>query len=281
MKTFICAQPQTLRDFTDCTYPQGSFCFAQLLRARDIKVNGARVNSNVSLKEGDEVVYYTSARQENAPSHTDIYEDGNLLVADKFSGVSSEGLCSELNTYGVYYPVHRLDRNTCGLILFAKSKEAEKELLRVFKDRDVQKTYMAVCRDGFKEPEKTLTAYMKKDSKEALVKVFASPGRGLQKIITGYKVLQKGGGLALVEVRLYTGKTHQIRAHMSYMGCPVLGDNKYGDEALNRRYGLSRQCLISKRIEFSALSGCFEYLNGMAFQSSFSFDLSEIRPANK
>lgn len=276
MKTFTCTQPQTLRDFTDANFPQGSFCFARLLRAKDIKVNGVRVNKNVALREGDEVVYYTTEKQENAPTHTKVFEDENIYIADKFSGVSSEGLCAELNTYGTFYPVHRLDRNTCGLIVYAKTKEAERELIKAFRERGVQKMYSAICKNCFKLDKQTLTAYLIKDEKSALVKIFDRPREGAQKIITEYSVDDKVQDIALVTVALHTGRTHQIRAHMAHIGCPVLGDNKYGDEALNKKYNLTRQCLLAIRIEFFALSGTLSYLNGRIFESENTLSLEKI-----
>lgn len=280
MKTFTCTQPQTLRDFTDANFPQGSFCFARLLRAKDIKVNGVRVNKNISLRAGDEIVYYTTEKQEKAPTHTKVFEDGNIYIADKLSGVSSEGLCAELNTYGAFYPVHRLDRNTCGLIVYAKTKAAEEELIKAFKERGVQKTYSAICKNCFKQDKQILTAYLVKDEKSSLVKVFDRPRDGAQKIITEYAVEEKAQDIALVTIALHTGRTHQIRAHFAHIGCPVLGDNKYGDEALNKKYNLTRQCLLARRIEFLALSGVLSYLNGRAFESQNALSLKKIYGTN-
>lgn len=276
MKIFTCKQPQSLRDFTDANFPQGSFCFAQLLRAKDIKVNGLRVSKNIVLRAGDEIIYYTTDKQESAPTHNVVFEDDNIYIADKFSGVSSEGLSAELNTCSTFYPVHRLDRNTSGLIVYAKTREAEAELLKAFKERGVKKTYSAICKNCFKADKRILTAYAKKDERNALVRVYDNPTGGAQKMITEYVVEQKMSDLACVTVILHTGRTHQIRAHMAHIGCPVLGDNKYGDEALNKKYGLSRQCLLSKRIEFSALSGILSYLNGFAAESRQSLSMQDI-----
>lgn len=277
MKTFTCSQPQTLRDFTDANFPQGSFCFARLLRAKDIKVNGVRVNKNVSLRAGDEVVYYTTEKQESMPTHGKIFEDENVYVADKLSGVSSEGLSAELNTYGIFYPVHRLDRNTSGLIVYAKTKAAEEALLKAFKERGVQKTYLAICKNCFDSDSQILTAYIKKDPQNALVKVYDTRREGTQNIITEYKVVKKAGDIALVSVILHTGRTHQIRAHMAHIGCPVLGDNKYGDEALNKKYNLFRQCLLATCIKFLQLSGNLSYLNGFVAESKQSLPFYLIK----
>ena len=272
MKIFKCSETQSLRDFTDANYPQGSFVFARLLRARDIKVNGVRVNKNVLLNAGDEVTYYTTGKQESAPTHGLIYEDENIYIADKFSGVSSEGLCAALKACGEIYAVHRLDRNTLGLIVYAKNRGAEAELLKAFKEEGVNKTYIALCKNSFKTDGQTLTAYLKKDAKNSSVSVIDRFSDGAQKIVTEYKVDERMGDIARLTVVLHTGRTHQIRAHMAHIGCPVLGDNKYGDEALNKKYGLARQCLISKRLQFSGLSGVLEYLNGKVFYSKFDLD---------
>lgn len=268
----------SLKDFTDCNYPQGSFCFARLLRDREIKVNGARVFENVALNKGDSVSYYTTPKEEAAPSHCTVYEDGNILIADKFSGVTSEGLCAELNTYGVFYPVHRLDRNTCGLIVYAKTAEAEGELLKAFKTGGMQKTYLAACADKFKKDRDILKAYLVKDEKNSEVKIYDRPQPAALKIVTEYSVLQRKGGVCLAEIKLHTGRTHQIRAQMARIGCPVAGDEKYGDRNLNKKFGVKRQCLVSAKIQFSNLCGGLAYLNGFAAQSLFKISLDSCRP---
>lgn len=268
MKTFTADKKTSLKDFTDCVYPQGGFCLARLLKNKDIKVNGARVSKNVILNCGDEVTYYTTAKQESMPSHKTVYEDENIYIADKLSGVNTEALLSELCGQGEFYAVHRLDRNTQGLIVFAKSKGAEAELLEAFKQRRVKKTYTALCKNNFNSSGATLTAYLKKDEKTSTVKVYDKEVSGAVKIITEYAVVENRGDIALVNVALHTGRTHQIRAHLSFIGCPVLGDEKYGDEALNKKYGLKRQCLVSKTLTFE-FEGELSYLNGKKFESSF------------
>ena len=107
MRTFSVTEDTTLKNFTDAVYPQGSFCLSALLKGRDVKINGVRVNKNTALKKGDTVVYYTDKKQEEMPSHTVVFEDGNVLIADKFSGVSSEALFCELKEKREVYAVHR------------------------------------------------------------------------------------------------------------------------------------------------------------------------------
>lgn len=267
-----------LKEFTDCAYPQGSFCFARLMRDRDIKVNGARVLKNAVLKAGDSVAYYTTPKEEAKPSHRVVFGDAEILVADKFSGVSSEGLCSELNAAGNFYPVHRLDRNTAGLIVYAKTRRAEESLLTAFKEGGIKKTYLAACADNFKSQKSTLTAYLLKDEKNSEVKIYDRPSPSALKIVTEYRVLQKGDGVCLAEITLHTGRTHQIRAHMAHIGCPVVGDEKYGDGALNKKFGVRRQCLVSKKLEFLNLAGGLSYLNGFTVQSFFEISLKKCRP---
>lgn len=268
MKKFAVTKNTTLKEFTDGVYPQGSFCLAALLRGKDIKVNGNRTGKDMPLFAGDEVTYYTTPKQEALLSHKVVFEDENVLIADKFSGVSFEGLLSELCGKGTFYGVHRLDRNTQGLIIFAKNKAAEEELLKAFAERRAIKIYSALCKNNFKKEHETLTAYLLKDEKSAKVKIFDKETRGAVKIVTEYRVIEKRGDVALVRVTLHTGKTHQIRAHMAHIGCPVLGDEKYGDGTLNKKYGLKRQCLISKILAF-CFDGSLSYLNGKQFISSF------------
>lgn len=265
MKKFTAFAQTSLKDFTDCTYPQGSFVFRTLLKKGDIRVNGIKVKENVKVKAGDEVAYYTTAAQEEAKSHMVVYEDENILIADKLSGVTCEGLFYEL---APCLPVHRLDRNTCGLIVLAKNKNAEEELVSAFKQRRVEKTYLCLAKNEFKKQSATLTAYLKKDEKNSLVRIYPAVKGGCAKIITEYKVLENLGDVAQIEVKLHTGKTHQIRAHLAFIGCPVLGDEKYGDGVLNAKYSAKRQILIAKYLRFD-LQGQLSYLNGKTFESSF------------
>lgn len=258
-----------MKSFTGAVYPQGSFCLAALLRDKDIKVNGVRTGRNVQLKKGDEVIYYTTPKQEAMPSHYAVYEDNNVYVADKLSGVETEGLLRELCGKGEFYAVHRLDRNTQGIIIFAKNKQAEEELIAVFRDRGCRKTYLAKCKDNFKKQSGVLTAYLKKDAEKSEVKIYDEPRKGAAEIVTEYRVISSADGIAEVEIVLHTGRTHQIRAHMAHIGCPVLGDEKYGDKAMNNKFGLKRQRLVSKSLQTDA-DGIIGYLKGRAFQSRFT-----------
>ena len=273
MKSFIVKEKCNLKYHADFNCPQASFCFFSLLRNKDIKVNGVRVSKNVKLEEGDEVEYYLSPSQQALITHNTVYEDENIIIADKYSGVTSEGLLAELRQTGEYYAVHRLDRNTEGLIVFAKTGNAEKALSEAFAYRKIQKSYLAVCKNAFKKQEDILCAYLLKDSKNSRVSISDKPVSGAVKIITEYSVLERRGDTALVKIILHTGKTHQIRAHLAHIGCPVLGDGKYGDEIMNKKYKCKRQRLVAKSLKFS-LNGDLQYLNDKIFESAFIPDVA-------
>lgn len=245
MKKFIVTEEQNLKNFTDNTYPQGSLYYNRLLKNKDIRVNGVKVDKNVFLKRGDEVVYYTNEKQESVSLYDILYEDNEVILVDKESGVNAEAVFASLSERGETYFIHRLDRNTQGLILFAKTKQAESILLKAFKDRTVEKKYEAIVFGKLPKAHDTLTACLKKDEKTATVKV--SPNVG-EKIVTEYEVEETNGEMSKVLITLHTGKTHQIRAHMAYVHCPVVGDEKYGDNQKNEDYHAKRQMLLSKHL---------------------------------
>lgn len=267
MKTFTVNQNSTLKAFTDSAYPQGSFAFNALLKKGDIKVNGVRQRADCPVFAGDEVVYYTTLSQEGKASHLTVYEDENILVADKLSGVTSEGLFAELKGKAPY-PVHRLDRNTSGLIVLAKTPSVQDRLIQAFKEREVEKVYLCLAKNAFKRQREELSAYLYKDEKSSKVSIYPTPKSGRVQIKTDYEVIKTFDDYALVKVTLHTGKTHQIRAHLAYIGCPVLGDTKYGDFALNKKYNATRQILVAKYLKFD-LSGSLAYLGSINLESSF------------
>lgn len=242
---------QSLRDFTDNTYAQASFCFRALLKAKEIKVNGKKVSENVFLQVGDTVQYYLSPKQAEREAFSVVYKDETMLVVDKESGVNSEAVYGALvREYGEKCRfIHRLDRNTRGLLVFALGEQSERKLLNAFREKSVVKIYHAICVGRFTEKNKTHTAYLKKDEEKSLVRIFDKPTVGAEKIVTEYTVLEEKDGLTKVEITLHTGKTHQIRAHFAHIGRPILGDMKYGDERENKKRNFSRQCLVAKYLQ--------------------------------
>lgn len=280
MQKFVAQTAQSLKDFTDSAYPQGSFAFSRLLRDRDIRVNGEKTGKNIDLSPGDEVCYYTTAKEESRPFYSIVYEDENILVADKFAGVNSEALAASLAKERGARFIHRLDRNTAGLIVFALNAAAERELLAAFRERRAEKIYEAVCFFPFEKESGSLTAYLVKDERAARVRVYGSPRAGADKIATDYRVKTACGEYSLAEIRIHGGKTHQIRAHMAYIGHPLAGDEKYGCEPLNRKYRVKRHILVAKRLSFR-FSGPLSYLNGKTFESSFSAQMPQFSDFSK
>lgn len=272
MKEFTVNEKTTLKEFTDNSYPQGSFCFSSLLKRRDIRINGVKTGKDVPLFVGDKVVYYTTLSEENKSAFSVVYSDENVCVCDKDSGVNSEAVFSVLSAEGEYYFVHRLDRNTAGLIIFAKNKAAEEELLMEFKNHTAKKEYSALLFGRPPKDEDTVTLYLKKDEKTSFVKASENKGEG-KEAKTYYKLIDFKGDFSLVSIRLLTGRTHQIRATFAYLGCPVAGDGKYGDGEKNKRYSLTRQCLISRSLALRSV-GVLSYLNGREFLSNKKFRFS-------
>lgn len=240
----------------------------RLFRDKDIKVNGKKTgDKKLSVTSLDEICVY-ERKDKTFPIYQTVYEDENLLVADKEQGVNSEGLYNYLKEKGDYRFLHRLDRNTCGLIMFAKNDKTEKALLKAIRERKTTKIYEAVL-VGLPKPDcSTLRAYLTKNAYTSTVKVSKSCVGKAEEIITGYEIIKKSKDLSYVKINLITGKTHQIRAHFAFIGNPVLGDNKYGNDEANKTYGQKKQLLISKQV---TIQGTATYLDGQTFISNRSF----------
>lgn len=253
-----------LKNFTDNVCAPASFCFRTLLKNREIRVNGKRVNEDVLLHSGDEAVYFLTPAQESKIGYEIIYEDENVIVTDKESGVNSEAVFSALSEKGETYFIHRLDRNTAGLLIFAKNEEAEKELLCAFREKRTEKIYFVRVLGKMPKAHSVETAYLQKDEKAARVRVCAKTVG--EKIITEYEVTAEEGETSVLKITLHTGKTHQIRAHMAFLGHPVVGDTKYGNDAYNRAHNATRQRLVAKSLRIYG-EGVLSYLCEKTFQS--------------
>lgn len=268
-----------LQSFLLYSFPSlSNSLFYKTLRKKDIKINDLRINENVTLHTGDNVKVYISDELlfsiPQAKINT-IYEDDNILIVDKPEQIEVVGdnsltclLKKQLNLRFLE-PCHRLDRNTTGLTLFAKNQEALNILLSKFKNHEIEKHYLAMVYGIPRQNTQTLQAYLFKDNKKSQVYISKVPKKGYVPITTKYTILStnKEKNYSILDVELLTGKTHQIRAHLAYIGYPIIGDGKYGRNEINNKFGFKTQKLCSYKLKFTFKtdSTILNYLNEKEF----------------
>ena len=294
------------------------------IRLKKIKVNRARATQSQVLCEGDEVQLFirdeffeAASRDIGAltairPKLDIVYEDGHILLLNKRPGVlvhdDAEGgentLIMHVQAYlaasGAYDPAdeqsfapalcNRIDRNTGGMVIAAKDAEALRVMNGLIRDDELSKFYLCLAHGSMPRRQDTLHGYLRKDSTNNLVRVEDEPFPGAKEIITRYRVIDEqvrdGETVSLLEVELVTGRTHQIRAHLSHIGHPLVGDGKYGINRDDRHAGYKYQALYAYRLRFDIRGegGILSYLRGREFciptdQIWFTegFDLSALR----
>lgn len=283
-------------------------------RKKDVKINGKWVKENYILKENDLLRIYISDEQLNEFNKpidiskinyqneiNIVYEDNNILIVNKHKGILIHGdkdekrktLTNSVLSYlykkgefkndGTSFipsPTHRLDRNTSGLVVFAKNVLASQEMMNLFKTHEaIKKTYLLLAFNSTRNKEGEISFPLIKDSKNGFVRV----GRleeGAKEARTLYKVIDENDYYSLIEATLITGRTHQLRVHFKAINLPIVGDEKYGDFAKNKifedKYQYRTQFLIAYKLSFGEVHGELSYLSHRRFKATLSQKEEEI-----
>lgn len=271
------------------------------IRTKYIKLNGKKCEISSRLCDGDVLTLYIKDEFFDAPKYDTfdflkapvsldiVYEDENILLVDKKPGLivhqdsnyHFDSLISRIQHYlydkkeynpndeNAFAPAlaNRIDRNTGGIVIAAKNAESLRVLNQKIKDRELVKLYLCLVFGTLKQKSGLLTDYLEKNEKQNRVYISKKPAPNSKTIKTKYKVLDENGKLSLVEVELLTGRTHQIRAHMAFIGHPLAGDGKYGANAQNKGINMTRQALYSYKLvfDFQTDAGILQYLNKQEF----------------
>ena len=257
--------------------------FYKTLRKKDIRINGIKISENITVHTNDIISIYLTDEilYGNSINIDVIYEDNNILVVNKPENISVTEDISSTYTLTTLMkekfdknlePCHRLDRNTSGLVLFAKNKESLDILLKKFKNKEIEKHYLATVYGIPKKEHAILSDYLFKDSKKSLVYISNIPKKNYLEIITEYTLVSKNiqDNTSVLDINLHTGRTHQIRAHLAYIGLPIIGDGKYGNNEINKKFNKKTQMLTSYylKFNFSTDSGILNYLKNKEIKIS-------------
>lgn len=238
---------------------------SKILRNKDIIVNDERIKENVNIYIGDKIAFYVNEKDIINFTPQIEYQDENILIVFKPRGIETEGengFKTILENFfkTKLYAIHRLDRNTNGLIIFAKNTDSEKELIKAFREDKIEKYYLAEVTGKIYSKEKTLVNYLLKDSTKSIVKIFNNEVKDSKKVVIKYKVIKSTGNTHLLLIELHGGKTHQIRAQLAFNKLPIIGDEKYGDTLVNKKFGKTRQMLTAYKLKLH-LGGILSYLD--------------------
>ena len=294
-----CLAPTRLDNYLTQQYPALTpGRLNKALRENKIKLNGKKQPLSTRVMAGDEIKLFIlddvldADRRVDGPAWKNartpaqvVYDCPQILIVNKPAGVAVDGPEDDtllnrallyLNKQGeykendLYTPAlcHRLDTGTSGLVIIAKTPEAEELFLSAIKNREVQKTYLCVTFGRPMPPDATLGGYLLKDADRGIVKIVEDKQPGAKEVETRYETIAVSGRLALLKVQLITGRTHQIRAHMASIGCPILGDSKYGNNSANRELKLKYQALCAWELTMPRFTQPdFAFLSGKTFHA--------------
>lgn len=279
----------------------------KMLRKKNITLNGKKATGNEKLNQGDEIrlffsdeTYLKFSGKEAAPRASTelsvVYANRDILLINKPAGMLSQpdetkepslveyvtgylldtGAVTEEELVTFRPSVcNRLDKNTSGLVAAGKSLAGLQALSELFHDRTIHKDYLCIVKGVLKE-QTHIRGYLKKDSRCNKVTVYKNKVQDAQPVETVYTPFGSNGRTTLLKVRLVTGRTHQIRAHLASEGYPLMGDSKYGDRAFNKKcrehYGLKHQLLHAFSLTFPHLEGCL----GEVSEKTFRAELPEL-----
>jgi len=272
------------------------------IRKGGVKVNGKKVKEQYFLAEGDVLEtrdISTEDKKEKGEKFQHVssdikitFEDENILLVEKWPGVLvhadkakgeptlTDHVLSYLHEKGDYTPekeitftpapCNRLDRNTSGIVVYGKNYESLKFLNEMIRERKIEKYYVALVKGRIKDG--TYEAYISKDQDNNISQVYDSPKKNTKKIAMNVKSLQSCGTFSFVELDLITGRSHQLRAHLSHLGNPIVGDLKYGDKKINsfffNRYELAYQFLYAYKLVFRDCPDKLSYMEKKTISES-------------
>lgn len=302
---------QRLDRFLRKYFKRAQLSFIYKMIRKDIKLNGRRAKEDTMLQEGDELCLYITEdrikqltadnRKRTAKRQFKIaYEDDNVLIVDKPWGLLTHGdsfekkntlanqVCGYLQEKGQYNPsrektftpspVNRLDRNTTGLVIFGKNAAALRSLTAIIRERDkVEKYYMTIVCGSLREPM-FLNERLAKDSRRNFAEI--SEGDSGKEAATYVEPVVCGRDFSLAQVRIFTGRTHQIRTHLANAGFPLAGDAKYGDRRVNeklKKIGVTTQLLHAYKLKFSHMDKGLEVLDEITVEAPLPSEFQRVR----